>query len=57
MMRHMSSIEKNGYWKLHVYENYPAPSSEYMNFPDANGKEIVSIVCIITIRMRSSVYK
>lgn len=38
MMRHMSSIEKNGYWKLHVYENYPAPSSEYMNFPDANGK-------------------
>lgn len=26
------------YWKLHVYENYPAPSSEYMNFPDANGK-------------------
>ncbi|MDE5677466.1 hypothetical protein [Phocaeicola sp.] len=26
------------YLKLHVYENYPAPSSEYMNFPDANGK-------------------
>ena len=26
------------YWKLHVYENYPAPSSEYMNFPDMNGK-------------------
>ncbi len=38
MMRHMSTIIKNGYWKLHVYENYPAPSSEYMNFPDANGK-------------------
>ena len=26
------------YWKLHVYASYPAPSSEYMNFPDANGK-------------------
>ena len=26
------------YWKLHVYENYPVPSSEYMNFPDMNGK-------------------
>ncbi|MDE6181264.1 MAG: hypothetical protein K2G02_09200, partial [Phocaeicola sp.] len=38
MMTRWSSIEKNGYWKLHVYENYPAPSSEYMNFPDANGK-------------------
>ena len=38
MMTRWSSIEKNGYWKLHVYENYPAPSSEYMNFPDQNGK-------------------
>ena len=26
------------YWKLHVYASHPAPSSEYMNFPDANGK-------------------
>ncbi|MEY8588082.1 hypothetical protein [Phocaeicola sartorii] len=33
-----STFIKNGYWKLHVYENYPAPSSEYMNFPDMNGK-------------------
>ena len=38
MMKDMPTIIKNGYWKLHVYENYPAPSSEYMNFPDANGK-------------------
>ena len=38
MMTRWSSIEKNGYWKLHVYENYPAPSSEYMNFPDESGK-------------------
>lgn len=38
MMNWWGSIEKNGYWKLHVYANHPAPSSEYMNFPDANGK-------------------
>ena len=38
MMKDMPTIIKNGYWKLHVYENYPAPSSEYMNFPDQNGK-------------------
>ena len=33
-----STFVKNGYWKLYVYANHPAPSSEYMNFPDANGK-------------------
>lgn len=38
MMKRWSTIDKDPYWKLHVYENYPAPSSEYMNFPDANGK-------------------
>ena len=38
MMKDMPTIIKNGYWKLHVYENYPAPSSEYMNFPDESGK-------------------
>ncbi len=38
LTKKLSTVEKNGYWKLHVYENYPAPSSEYMNFPDANGK-------------------
>ena len=30
--------EYEGYWKLHVSASHPAPSSEYMNFPDANGK-------------------
>ena len=34
----VEEYEYEGYWKLHVYENYPAPSSEYMNFPDMNGK-------------------
>ena len=38
MMKRWSTIDKNPYWKLHVYASYPAPSSEYMNFPDANGK-------------------
>ena len=38
MLNWWGSIEKNGYWKLHVYENYAAPSSEYMCFPDDNGK-------------------
>lgn len=38
MVKDMATIEKNGYWKLHVYANYAAPSSEYMCFPDANGK-------------------
>ena len=33
-----STFVKNGYWKLHVSASHPAPSSEYMNFPDANGK-------------------
>lgn len=26
------------FWKLHVYDEYLAPSSEYMNLPGANGK-------------------
>ena len=34
----VEEYEYEGYWKLHVYANHPAPSSEYMNFPDANGK-------------------
>ena len=38
MVRDWDTLVKNGYWKLHVYANHPAPSSEYMNFPDANGK-------------------
>ena len=31
-------IVSNGYWKLHVYETYNAPASNYMNLPDASGK-------------------
>ena len=38
MVRDWDTLVTNGYWKLHVYANHPAPSSEYMNFPDANGK-------------------
>ena len=36
--RRMTSVVKNGYWKLHVYEDYKAPSSDYMNLPDIEGK-------------------
>ena len=38
LMGMVEEFEYDGYWKLHVYASYPAPSSEYMNFPDANGK-------------------
>ena len=38
LMGMVEEFEYDGYWKLHVYANHPAPSSEYMNFPDANGK-------------------
>ena len=38
MVRDWDTLVKNGYWKLHVYESHLAPASEYMNFPDANGK-------------------
>lgn len=29
-MKRWATIVKNGYWKLHVYENYPAPSCSYI---------------------------
>ena len=38
LMGMVEEFEYDGYWKLHVYASHPAPSSEYMNFPDANGK-------------------
>lgn len=46
MMKRWSTLDKNPYWKLHVYASHPAPSSEYMNFPvsiAANGKLDVMI--------------
>lgn len=36
--RRFSSVIKNGYWKLHVFSDYMAPSSDYMNLPDVEGK-------------------